>query len=133
TPPRPTSTAPALTSTPSPRPTNTIGPSPTPCTISFSDVHPSDYFYQPVLYLYCHGVICGYGDNTFRPFNYTTRAQMVTIVVLGFAKPLTTPPPGQYTFHDVPPGAPFFDVIETAAADSIISRYTCGGPGQPCH
>ena len=44
----------------------------------------------------------------------------------------TTPPPGQYTFHDVPPGAPFFDVIETAAASSIISGYTCGGPGEPC-
>jgi hypothetical protein len=32
----------------------------------------------------------------------------------------------------VPLGAPFFDVIETAAAANIIAGYTCGGPGEPC-
>src|SRR5206468_6988923 len=106
-----------------------VTPSPTPCALSFSDVHSTDYFYQPVLYLACHGVISGYGDGTFRPYANTTRAQMVKIVVLGFNKPIITPPAGGNTFADVPTTFPFFAVIETAAADQIVSGYACGGPG----
>src|SRR5207302_97511 len=62
-----------------------------------------------------------------------TRSQMVKIVVLGFNKPIQTPAGGAYTFTDVQPGFPFFDVIETAAALSIVSGYTCGqAPAGPC-
>src|SRR5205085_2601795 len=107
--PVPTST-PTNTSTwtPTPLPTQTPGgPSPTPCTLGFSDVHPSDYFYGPVHYLACHGVISGYADGTFRPFANTTRGQMVKIVVLGFQKAIVTPAGGGYTFADVPPSFPF--------------------------
>jgi hypothetical protein len=109
------------------------GATATPCSITFSDVNTTDYFYEPVRYLYCRGVISGYGDNTFRPYNDTTRAQMVKIVVLGFGYAISTPAAGAYTFHDVPPTAPFWDVIETAAAHNIVSGYGCGpgGPG-PC-
>src|SRR5690349_20140172 len=57
-------------------------PTPTPCPVSFSDVHTTDYFYQPVLYLACDGAISGYADGTFRPYNQTTRGQMVKIVIL---------------------------------------------------
>ena len=105
-------------------------PSPTP--IAFSDVHSSDYFYQAVQYLAAHAIISGYADGTFRPYANTTRAQMVKIVILGFGRPIVTPAPGAYTFADVPPGAPFFDVIETAASGQIVSGYGCGGPGEPC-
>ncbi|HMA34212.1 MAG TPA: S-layer homology domain-containing protein, partial [Chloroflexia bacterium] len=96
------------------------------------DVHPTDYFYVPVQYLVAHGVISGYGDCTFRPFNNTTRSQMVKIVVLGFNKPIVTPAGGAYTFEDVTPSNPFFAFVETAAAGSMISGYACGGPGEPC-
>ncbi|HMA32851.1 MAG TPA: S-layer homology domain-containing protein [Chloroflexia bacterium] len=134
--PSPTPTPPPASPTPTPPatapPTNTAGPSPTPCALSFTDVHPTDYFYAPVLYLACHGVISGYGDGTFRPYNNTTRSQMVKIVVLGFGKPITTPPGGAYTFADVPPSNPFFAVVETAAAGQIVSGYACGGAGEPC-
>src|SRR5207253_201834 len=116
-----------------PTPTRTpVMPSATPCTISFTDVHPTDYFYNPVLYLACHGVVSGYADGTFRPYNQTTRSQMVKIVVLGFALPITTPAGGAYTFADVPPTFPFFAVIETAAGRGIVNGYACGGPGEPC-
>ncbi|HMA33382.1 MAG TPA: S-layer homology domain-containing protein, partial [Chloroflexia bacterium] len=139
-PPSPTSTpgAASPTAPPSPTfgaPTATAVPrtaTATPCAISFTDVQPSDYFYTPVLYLACHGVISGYADGTFRPFAQTTRAQMVKIVVLGFQKAFITPAAGAYTFADVPPAHPFFAVVETAAADTIVSGYTCGGPGEPC-
>ncbi len=113
--------------------TPTPTPTPTACPIVFSDVHPADYFYGPVLRLACDGVISGYADGTFRPYNNTTRAQMVKIVVLGFGLPIVTPTPaGAYTFADVPSGAPFFDVVETGAAGGFISGYACGGPNEPC-
>ncbi|HMA34116.1 MAG TPA: S-layer homology domain-containing protein, partial [Chloroflexia bacterium] len=130
---RPSSTATTVpSSTATARPTNTVGPSATPCTLSFTDVHVTDYFYTPVLYLACHGVVSGYADGTFRPYNNTTRSQMVKIVVLGYNKPIVTPAAGGFTFTDVPPANPFFAVIETAAADNIVSGYNCGGPGEPC-
>jgi N-acetylneuraminic acid mutarotase len=116
--------------------TPTVTPTPTACAISFTDVHPTDYFYEPVRYLYCHGVISGYGDNTFRPYNNTTRAQMVKIVVLGFGIAIQTPADGTHTFTDVLPDNPFFSVIETAAAHNIVSGYNTSPPcaaGQiPC-
>jgi hypothetical protein len=129
-----TPAAPTATGTPG-GPTATPAPpsaTTTPCAISFSDVHPTDYFYTPAQYLACHGVISGYADGTFRPYNDTTRSQMVKIVVNAFAVPAYAPPGGGYTFADVPPAQPFFSVIEAAAHANIVSGYTCGGPGEPC-
>ncbi len=129
----PSSTAALPSPTPVP-PTATSTPvaTETPCPLPFTDVHPADYFYVPVQYLYCHGVISGYADGTFRPSNNTTRSQMVKIVVLGYGLPITTPVGGAHTFADVPPANPFYDYIETAAADQVVSGYDCGGPGEPC-
>ena len=131
-----TATAPAgaatSTGTPVPPSPTPAPPTGTPCAITFSDVAPPDYFYTPVQYLYCNGVISGYADNTFRPYAHTTRAQMVKVVILGFQKPVGTPVNGNYTFADLPPANPFYGYIETAAAQSIVSGYTCGSPGEPC-
>src|SRR5207253_2272902 len=55
--------------------TRTFTPVSTPCVITFSDVHPTDYFYAGVRWLYCRGAISGYDDGTFRPYNNTTRGQ----------------------------------------------------------
>ena len=91
---------------------------------SFSDVQPSDFFYEPVRYLNCHGVISGYADGTFRPFNLTTRGQLSKIVVLAVGWTLfvpTTP-----TFRDVPLNHTFFQYVETAYSHGIISGYSCG-------
>src|SRR5207249_601992 len=77
-------------------PTYTITPSgtptPGPCVMSFSDVRPSDYFYEAVQYLYCHGVIGGYPDGTFRPWNAVTVGQAAKLEVLGFGIPIYVPP-----------------------------------------
>jgi hypothetical protein len=114
------------TATPDPSATSTTTPLPsaTPCALSFSDVHSADYFYAPVRYLYCQGVISGYADNTFRPYNNTTRGQMVKIVVLGDGLAITTP--ATPTFADVPVTHPFYPFIETAAAANIVSGYADG-------
>jgi hypothetical protein len=121
---------PTVTSTPAP---------PTPCTISFADVQPADYFYNAVFYLYCHQVISGYSDGTFRPYNNTTRGQLAKIVVLAQGWPLYTPPAP--TFVDVPASDPFYAYVETAHSRGIISGYSCGlnwrliipkNPSEPC-
>src|SRR5438093_1486934 len=96
----------------------------TPCMMSFSDVQPADYFYEAVRYLYCHGIISGYGDGTFRPYNLTTRAQFIKIVVLARGWNLYTP--AAPTFRDVPADSPFYQYIETAYNHAIISGYNCG-------
>ncbi|MFL5735278.1 MAG: S-layer homology domain-containing protein, partial [Chloroflexia bacterium] len=93
-------------------------------TDTFVDVQPSDYFYTAVNYLYCHGVISGYADGTFRPGNYTTRGQLAKIVALAEAWPVYTPP--SPTFRDVLPDDPFYQYIETAYHQGVISGYTCG-------
>jgi len=92
--------------------------------MNFTDVHPSDYFYEPVRYLYCRGVVSGYGDGTFRPYNLTTRGQLCKIVVLAEGWPLYTPPTP--TFRDVPTGHTFYSYVETAYDHRIISGYGCG-------
>ncbi len=110
----------------------------TPCPIRFSDVtDPTAYYYQGVYYLACHGVISGYSDGTYKPFNNTTRGQMTKIVTLAFNIPLVTPP-ATGTFADVLPDNVFYQLIETAAAHGIVSGYTCGssnpqtGTAEPC-
>ncbi len=123
---------PSTTRTPSTSPSAsaTAPATATACGIRFSDVpynDPTVYYAVPVYYLACHGVVSGYSDGTFRPYNQTTRQQMVKIVVLGFALPLQTPPAGGTTFTDVPPTSAFFLFVETAAARGIVSGYACGG------
>jgi hypothetical protein len=114
----PTSTSPAATSTVTPSRTATA------CPLPFSDVATTDYFYEPVRYLYCAGVISGYSDNTFRPYNDTTRGQLTKIVVLAEGWSLDTS--GGPHFSDVPASNPFYAYIETAFNRGIISGYADG-------
>ncbi len=117
----PASTPPAIpTSTPSATPTSTS----TPCVIAFTDVQPTDYFYEPVRSLYCSGAISGYPDNTFRPYNNASRGQLTKIVVLAQAMSINTD--GGPHFSDVSLSNPFYDYIETAFNAHIISGYDDG-------
>ncbi len=122
-----TGTPGTLTPIPSATPTGSSTITATPCPIRFSDVTDTTaYYYTSVYYLACHGIISGYSDGTFRPFNNTTRAQMTKIVTLAFNLALV-PPPAAGTFADVDSSNVFYQLIETAAAHNIVSGYTCGG------
>src|SRR5436190_1080738 len=108
-------------------PTQTRIPTETPCPLAFTDVHSSDYFYAAVNYLYCHGVISGYPDNTFRPGLEITRAQICKVLVLGEGWPISVV--GGPHFDDVPETYWAYDYIETVYNQprrSIISGYDCG-------
>ena len=95
-----------------------------PCQISFSDVQASDYFAVPVQYLACQGIISGYSDGTFRPYNQTTRAQLAKIVVGGEGWAIDTT--GGPHFTDVAAGSTFYSFVETAVNHGIISGYSDG-------
>ncbi len=131
-PPGPTATPPPPATATAPEPSATVAVTPPPCPLPFTDVDPTTYFYWPVAELYCHGIISGYADGTFRPYNSTTRAQLIKIVALAVAIPAYTPPDGGSTYTDVPPGSPFFGWIEAASHAGLIGGYPCGGPDEPC-
>jgi hypothetical protein len=79
--------------------------------------------------LACRGIINGYSDGTFRPFNNVTRGQLSKIVSnsAGFSDPQTT-----QVFQDVPLGSTFFLYIGRLASRGYVSGYPCGGPFEPC-
>ncbi len=107
-----------------PTPTSTPTQTVTPCPMDFSDVSPDDYFYEAVRYLYCAGVISGYDDNTFRPYNNATRGQICKIVVLAEGWQVDCPDSGH--FSDVLPGSAFYCFVETAYEHGIVSGYQDG-------
>jgi hypothetical protein len=55
---------------------------------------------------------------------------MVKIVVLAYGVPIYTPP--TRTFNDVLLSDPFYQYIETASHNNIVSGYNCGAEGEPC-
>jgi len=114
------------TNTPAPSATATVTytptVSPTPCTVSFNDVQPGDYFYASALYLACHGVVNGYTDGTFRPYNGMSRGQAAKIVVLAYGLPIHDGP----AFTDVPAGSTFYAYVETAAHNGLVTGYSDG-------
>lgn len=129
---------PGQSATPNPPGTPTVpGPVPTedvppgPCGISFTDVVYPAWFYEPIMWMACNGIVSGYPDGTFRPGNPATRGQIVKIVVGAYELPLhTTSNP---SFADVEAGSTFYDWIETASYFGIVEGYPCGGDGEPCN
>ena len=99
---------------------------PVACDMPFTDVHTYDYFYNDVRNLYCLGAISGYSDNTFRPGNQITWAQMAKIEVLAFSIPIWTPPSPQPPICGVPPDHPFYLYIAS------LEYHLQGGPPMNC-
>jgi hypothetical protein len=89
--------------------------------VEFVDVREADYFYDPVRYLFCARAISGYSDNTFRPYNNTTREQLSKIVVLAAGWPVECPQTG--SFSDLPRTDPFYCLVETAYSHGVITGY----------
>jgi hypothetical protein len=105
----------------------------------FTDVCPTNYFYQHVLELSDDNILSGYNtvppcddpsqSPCFKPYNWTTRGQIAKVVSMaaGFTEPIST-----QTFEDVPTAHTFYEYIERMAARSIIGGYPCGGSVEPC-
>jgi hypothetical protein len=107
----------------------------------FTDVPPSNTFYQFIEYAYNAGAISGYtcgGFNEpcdddhrayYRPLSNVTRGQISKMVseAFDFGEPIE----GE-TFQDVPASSPFYLYIERLARRGVITGYPCGGPNEPC-
>lgn len=90
----------------------------------FVDLPDTYWAYNYVAYLYCSGVISGYGDNTFRPGAQTTRAQIAKMITLAFGWPQWTP--SYPDFSDVPTDDPYYSYVETCYVRGVISGYSDG-------
>jgi photosystem II stability/assembly factor-like uncharacterized protein len=117
-----TSTPVAPSSTPVATATSTVAPQA--CEVVFTDVAPTDYFYEGVRTLACMGAISGYEDNTFRPYANATRGQLTKILALaeGWEIELSNGP----HFSDVLPGSTFYPYVETAFNRGVIGGYPDG-------
>jgi hypothetical protein len=93
-------------------------------------VPPEDPFHSFIICLACRGVLGGYADGSFRPYNNITRGQIAKVVsnAAGFQEPVT----GQ-TYEDVPPTHTFWEWIERLSTRVVMSGYPCGQrTGEPC-
>jgi photosystem II stability/assembly factor-like uncharacterized protein len=110
---------------------------------TFQDVPVDSTFHIYIERLYSRNVIGGYscggpGEQCvppnnrpyFRPGANVTRGQ--TAKVVAEAALLSAPPPGRWTFQDVPEGSPFWPWVEALAETGAIGGYACGGAGEPC-
>lgn len=106
-------------------PTAGLPPSATPtvasCGLNFTDVEPQFWAYRYITQLACEGVVSGYSDNTFRPDNPTTRAQLAKMLVISRGWDLLNP--NQPSFADVDRSHLFYMYIETAYAHGVFDGY----------
>lgn len=90
----------------------------------FTDVPTNHPFFAFIEAAYVNGLISGYADNTFRPYNNMTRGQLCKVVTEAADFALLNPPTA--TFADVAVGSPFYTYVETAYANGVISGYSDG-------
>ena len=92
-----------------------------PETPSFHDVGMLHPFYRYVETAAAHGVISGYGDGTFRPDAYVTRAQVAKMFVL--AEDWTLDPASPVEIRDVTPDHWAWAYIEAGVQHGLFSGY----------
>jgi hypothetical protein len=90
----------------------------------FIDVSPLEPLYTFVETGVAHGIIGGYTDGTFRPYNTVTRAQTAKMIVLAMGWPVDTT--GGPHFIDIPPSDQFYGYIETLVNHGAVGGYSDG-------
>lgn len=85
---------------------------------NFTDVKPSDWFYEPVLYVVERGLFQGTGVGVFAPHEHMNRGMLATVLHRMAGEPM-----GAYrgSFADVPEGTWYTPGVEWAAAMSIVN------------
>ena len=92
----------------------------------FADVHPEDWFYDHVMYVYHNGLMAGTSDTTFSPYGTATRAQLAVIFYRMAGSPAVD---GENSFTDVPYGpgtAWYYDAVTWAQQNGILAGYEDG-------
>ncbi|RNF39151.1 S-layer homology domain-containing protein [Planococcus salinus] len=88
--------------------------------VLFDDVTASHEFGYEIAYLYEEGIVAGYGNGTFRPYQTITRGQ--AMAMMGRALGLNDAQRST-SFYDVSAGHPFSGYIASAVDEGIISGF----------
>lgn len=98
-----------------------IAPSETNANANFSDVAPTDYFYNDVMTLAERGIVKGFPDGSFRPNDSVTRGQAAKMIagVLG----LDTENVANPGFKDVSTTDEYYGAIAALANAGVIQGY----------
>ena len=99
----------------------------------FTDVHPGDWFYDDVMFVYGNGLMSGTSATTFEPYTVTTRAQIAAILYRLDGSPAVE---GRNNYTDVeygPGTAWYYDAATWAQQSGVMSGYgnDLFGPNDP--
>lgn len=99
----------------------------------FTDVHPDDWFFEAVMFVYQNNLMNGTSATTFSPNDATTRAQIATIFYRMAGSPAVE---NTNPFTDVPygPGTDwYYDAVLWVQQNGIMQGYgdNLFGPGDP--
>ncbi len=83
----------------------------------FTDVRTSDWFYDPVKYVYEEGLMTGTGANTFAPNLTTTRGMIVSILYRLEGGPVVS---GSSPFNDVHTSDWYCDAVRWAERTGVV-------------
>lgn len=97
---------------------------------SFADVAQGAWYYEAVQFAQEEGLMSGYSDGRFAPYDNLSRAQLAQIL---FNKEGRSAVNGPMTFSDVDSSAWYAEAIRWAASQGIVSGYGNGnfGPNDP--
>jgi rare lipoprotein A len=104
---------------------------PTAFAISFDDVDEGDRYYLPIKYLKDEGIIDGYDDNSFRPYENISRAEALKMLMLATGKfnkenIESADLPEEKLFPDTPLLAWYNNYIRQAQEHNVIDGYDDG-------
>lgn len=86
---------------------------------AFEDVKPSAWYYEAMTFMQDRGIVQGYPDGTMKPEGKMTRANFVVALSRG-AQDLK-PPASEQIFTDVLPTAYYYEMVQWAYANGIVS------------
>ncbi len=91
-------------------------------TLPFIDVHPSDWFYDPVCYAYSQGLMTGTSATTFEPNTHLSRAMLVAVLHRLEGSPQASG--GDFT--DVADGDWYAQAVNWAASVGVVNGFDDG-------
>ena len=91
-------------------------------TLPFIDVHPGDWFYDPVCYVYSQGLMTGTSATTFEPNTPLSRAMLVAVLHRLEGSPQASA--GDFT--DVADGDWYAQAVNWAASVGVVNGFDDG-------
>ena len=91
-------------------------------TLPFIDVHPGDWFYDPVCFVYSQGLMTGTSDTTFEPNKPLSRAMLVAVLHRLEGSPAASA--GGFT--DVADGDWYAQAVNWAASVGVVNGFEDG-------